>query len=69
MLGLLEMASHRPYVFPGIDPYTHLVDILQRISEHPASRVAELTPRFWKQHFATHARPSSMQKPRRFRSS
>ena len=36
----------------GIDPYTFLVDVLQRISEHPASRVAELTPRLWKQHFA-----------------
>jgi len=29
-----------------------LVDVLQRISEHPDSRVAELTPRLWKQHFA-----------------
>jgi transposase len=36
----------------GIDPYTYLVDVLQRISEHPASRVAELTPRLWKHHFA-----------------
>jgi transposase len=36
----------------GIDPYTYLVDVLQRISEHPASRVAELTPRRWQQHFA-----------------
>jgi transposase len=36
----------------GVDPYTYLVDVLQRISEHPASRVAELTPRQWKQHFA-----------------
>jgi transposase len=36
----------------GIDPYCYLVDVLQRISEHPASRVAELTPRLWKQHFA-----------------
>jgi len=36
----------------GIDPYTYLVDVLQRISEHPASRVAQLTPRLWKQHFA-----------------
>jgi len=36
----------------GIDPYTYLVDVLQRISEHPASRVAELTPRLWKQHYA-----------------
>ncbi len=36
----------------GIDPYTYLVDVLQRVAEHPAARVAELTPRLWKQHFA-----------------
>jgi transposase len=35
----------------GIDPYTYLVDVLQRVAQHPASRVAELTPRLWKQHF------------------
>jgi transposase len=28
-----------------IDPYDYLVDVLQRIGEHPASRVEELTPR------------------------
>jgi len=32
--------------------WTYLVDVLQRISEHPASRVAELTPRQWKHLFA-----------------
>ena len=37
----------------GIDPYTYLVDVLQRVSRHSASRVAELTPRLWKQHFAS----------------
>lgn len=36
----------------GIDPYTYLVDVLQRMDRHPASRIAELTPRLWKQHFA-----------------
>lgn len=36
----------------GIDPYTYLVDVLQRVGQHPQSRVAELTPRLWKQHFA-----------------
>jgi transposase len=36
----------------GIDPYTYLVDVLQRVAEHPANRVAELTPRLWKQYFA-----------------
>jgi len=35
-----------------IDPYDYLVDVLQRVGEHPASRVDELTPRLWKQHFA-----------------
>jgi transposase len=35
-----------------IDPYTYLVDVLQRVSQHPASRVAELTPRQWKHQFA-----------------
>ena len=38
----------------GIDPYTYLVDVLQRVAMHPAARVAELTPRLWKQHFADH---------------
>ena len=35
-----------------INPYTYLVDVLQRVSIHPASRVQELTPRLWKEHFA-----------------
>ena len=38
----------------SIDPYTYLVDVLQRVAMHPAARVAELTPRLWKQHFADH---------------
>ena len=36
----------------GIDPYTYLIDVLQRVGQHPASGVAELTPRLWKQLFA-----------------
>ncbi len=36
----------------GIDPYDYLVDVLQRVADHPASRVAELTPRRWKALFA-----------------
>lgn len=36
----------------GIDPYTYLVDVLQRVSCHPASQIALLTPRLWKLHFA-----------------
>lgn len=35
-----------------IDPYDYLVDVLQRVSQHPAGRVHELTPRLWKQRFA-----------------
>ena len=34
-----------------IDPYNYLVDVLQRVGQHPASRVDELTPRLWKQNF------------------
>ncbi|KAB2842726.1 MAG: IS66 family transposase [Burkholderiales bacterium] len=37
----------------GIDPYEYLVDVFQRVGQHPASRVHELTPRLWKQHFAS----------------
>jgi len=36
----------------GIDPYTYFVDVLQRVGQHPASRVDELTPRHWKRLFA-----------------
>ena len=35
-----------------IDPYVYLVDVLQRVGQHPDSRISELTPRLWKQHFA-----------------
>ena len=31
---------------------TYLVDVLQRISVHPANRAIELTPRMWKSLFA-----------------
>lgn len=36
----------------GIRPYDYLVDVLQRVGQHPASRVEELTPRLWKANFA-----------------
>lgn len=45
-----------------IDPYTYLVDVLQRVAEHPAARVAELTPRLWKQHFAADPLRSDLHK-------
>jgi transposase len=35
-----------------IDPATYLVDVLQRVAIHPASKVEELTPRVWKALFA-----------------
>jgi len=34
-----------------INPYHYLVDVLQRVSMHPASKVEELTPRIWKDKF------------------
>jgi transposase len=36
----------------GIDPYAYLVDVLQRVSLHPARDVEDLTPRRWKALFA-----------------
>ena len=36
----------------AIDPYTYLVDVLQRVGQHPAKGVIELTPRVWKTLFA-----------------
>jgi len=44
----------------GVDPYEYLVDVLQRVGQHPASRVDELTPRLWKQHFAPNPLRSAM---------
>jgi transposase len=35
-----------------VHPYVYLVDVLQRISEHPASDVEQLTPRVWKTLYA-----------------
>jgi len=36
----------------SVDPYTYLVDVLQRVSRHPARDVEALTPRRWKAQFA-----------------
>jgi transposase len=36
----------------GINPFNYLVDVLQRIDQHPASRVHELTPREWQKRFS-----------------
>lgn len=45
-----------------VDPYDYLVDVLQRIGVHPNQRIAELTPRLWKQHFAAHPMRSDLHK-------
>ena len=34
-----------------VNPYDYLVDVLQRVDSHPASKVHELTPRIWKEKF------------------
>ncbi len=44
----------------GVDPYTYLVDVLQRISLHPASETESLTPRLWKQKYAEHPMRSDL---------
>jgi hypothetical protein len=36
----------------NIDPYDYFVDVLQRVGQHPASKVEQLTPRRWKKLFA-----------------
>ena len=35
----------------GVDPYTYLVDVLQRVGQHPADQVEQLTPRLWQRNF------------------
>lgn len=35
----------------GINPYTYLVDVLQRVALHPAKDAIDLTPRVWKTKF------------------
>lgn len=57
-LGSLEGGGERASVFYsliqtcrrlGIEPFEYLVDVIERVSTHPASRVLELTPRGWKE--------------------
>ena len=47
-----------------IDPYDYLVDVLQRIDQHPAADVHLLIPRLWKQHFADNPLRSDLHRPR-----
>ncbi len=44
----------------GVDPYTYLVDVLQRVQTHPAAGVQELTPRLWRERFAAEPLPSGL---------
>jgi hypothetical protein len=46
----------------GVNAYDYLVDVLQRINTHPASRVDELTPRLWKEKFAQNPLRSDLYK-------
>ncbi|MFC3107810.1 IS66 family transposase [Undibacterium arcticum] len=45
-----------------LDPYDYLVDVLQRVGQHPASLVEQLTPRVWKTLFATNPLRSDLYK-------
>ena len=45
-----------------VNPYTYLVDVLQRLGQHPASRVDELTPKAWKERFAANPLVSDLQR-------
>lgn len=44
----------------GINPYVYLVDVLQRVATHPAKQVHELTPRLWKETFASNPLTSDL---------
>jgi hypothetical protein len=46
-----------------VDPYTYLVDVLQRIDTHPAHEVRQLTPRLWKEHFGQNPLRSALDRP------
>ena len=46
-----------------IDPYAYLVDVLQRVGQHPAAQVQQLTPRLWKQLFASRPLRSALHTP------
>jgi len=44
----------------GINPYGYLVDVLQRVGEHPARDTVALTPRLWKERFAANPLTSDL---------
>jgi len=51
-----------PCKLQGINPYTYRVDVLQRVSQHPAKDVIELTPRIWKKKFADDSLTSDLER-------
>lgn len=44
----------------GVDPYTYLVDVMQRISVTPNSEIEKLTPRLWANEFANNPMRSEL---------
>jgi transposase len=36
-----------------VNPYDYFVDVLQRVGQHPATLVQQLTPRLWKELYAS----------------
>jgi len=48
----------------GVHPYTYLVDVLQRVATHPASKAHLLTPRYWKENYADNPMRSAIDKTR-----
>lgn len=61
-LGILQslMVTCR---IQGINPYTYLVDVLQRVGIHPAKDVLDLVPRVWKTKFADNPLKSDLSIP------
>jgi hypothetical protein len=48
----------------GVNPYTYMVDVLQRVETHPMKDVALLTPRLWKENFAADPLRSALERQR-----
>jgi transposase len=46
-----------------INPHEYLTDVLRRVSTHPQSRIAELTPRGWRASRPTEAEASGVFTP------
>ena len=44
----------------GIDPYKYMVDVLQRISLHPARNIRDLIPRIWQEKFGANPLKSDL---------